>query len=159
MLSGEVVTAAVVSTLQTIPGLLTAMLGDPTRIAGHFYFYGVDAPLAEKIYQMTPPFVLIAYEAEIGGNFDGATLFKHKLGIYVRSANMSGGVINPTGLWNLWALICNGPVNGGTHNIRQVEIISTQLYMVDVPSAKLMTDTEATDYLCGSFVLNEEGDN
>src|SRR5690349_24135023 len=126
MLSAETVTATLVSALQTIPDLIAVLNGDSECIIGHEFLYGVEQPLVKAIYEMMPTTILVAYEAQMSGNFNGQTVFKHRLALYMRSANMANQD-SPTGLWNLWALILNGPVNGAPHNIREVFLIDGQL--------------------------------
>lgn len=159
MLNPEAVTTAVVTPLRTIAALVAAMGADSSRIAGHYFLFGDENRLVKAIYGMKPPSVLVVYEAQLGGNFDGQSIFKHRLGVYIRSGNMANQG-SPTGLWNLWALIMNGAVNSGTHNIRVIDLIAGQLAFQDnLPSASLLQDEDGNDYLKGLITLSEIGDN
>lgn len=159
MLNPETVTSTVVTALRTIAALVAAMNGDSSRIAGHYFLFGSENRLTETLYAMKPPSALVVYEAQIGGNWDGQTIFKHRLAVYIRSGNMANQG-SPTGLWNLWSLIMNGAVNSGTHNIRVIDLIDGQLAFQDnLPSASLLQDEDGNDYLKGLITLSEIGDN
>lgn len=160
MLDPEVVTDAAVAAIQSIPEVVTAMNGDAARIVGFKYLYGVDFTLAEAVGKLKPPAILVAWAGTQGGNFDGMTIFKHRLDVYFRSANMASVAFPavPTGPGYLWSLICNKAVNGTSLNIRQVQLISGALDLMETPSVSHRQDEELMDYFCGTFVFPEIGD-
>jgi hypothetical protein len=60
------------------------------RISGFHYMLGVEHRLAETIYKMPAPSMLVAWEGTQGGNFDGQTIWKHRFNVYFRMGNAAG---------------------------------------------------------------------
>lgn len=163
MLNPETVTSTVVDAIRSIPQVVALLDGDAGRIFGHYYHYGRELRLAEAVGKLVPPAILVVWKGTQGGNFDGMTIFKHRLEIYIRTANMASVTFPtlPTGPGYLWWLICNKPVNGLTsppRNIREVQLIPGQLEIMDTPSISHLQDEDLMDYFCGSLVFPEIGD-
>ncbi|HXP88826.1 MAG TPA: hypothetical protein VN841_29160 [Bryobacteraceae bacterium] len=158
MLNPAVIVDAVVAALQTIADLATAMNGDIERIAAFHDQYGLNVPLALAIHELKAPGVLVAWEGTQAATFNGADILRHQIGIYVRLANQAGRV-PPAGYDSIWWTITNGGVNGGAQNIRQIQIIPPTLEIMDTPSVQRHTDADGLDFLIGSFVIPEIGDN
>ena len=95
--------------LKTITDLAAAMTlldatGAPVvRITAFHYLLGQEHRLAEAVYGMPAPSMLVAWEGTKGGNFDGQTIWKHRWGIYYRMGN-AAGLGTPVGYEDLWAL-------------------------------------------------------
>src|ERR1017187_5559193 len=134
MLNTSAVTDAIVTALKTIPDLAAAMTaldatGSPVvRITAFHYLLGQEHRLAEAIYGMPAPSMLVAWEGTKGGNFDGGTIWKHRFGIYYRMGN-AAGLSAPVGYEDLWTLTCDGATgapDGDGHvtgpNIRNISI-------------------------------------
>lgn len=160
MLNPSLVTDAVAAALRTITALVAAMAEDSARIVAYHYLYGSDEPSVKKIYEMPAPSILVLWEGTQGGNFDGSTIWKHKIAIYIRTTNVAvPGFAGVVGAYEyVWWLICNGVVNGGSHNIRQINLLP-QLEIMDTPSVQHMQDEEGQDLFCGKLVIPEIGDN
>jgi hypothetical protein len=156
MLNPSLIVDAVVSTLQTIPPLVTAMNGDPTRIAAFHYLYGPNVPLEKAIYEMLAPSILIVFDKTQPGNFNGCTIWKQHICGYVRAANTAANVA-PVSYEQLWWLIVNSPVNGGTQNIRSVNVLP-RLQIMDTPSITRGADADGIDWFRFNFVFPELGD-
>jgi hypothetical protein len=162
MLKSSLIADTVVTTLQSIPELVTSMVGDPARIKAYHFLAGMNKTLLQAINQMLQPSILVVCLPPIGGNFNGQTLFKHHVDVYVRMPNVAT-FADPISLAfeDIWWLICNTPVNGSDVprlNIRYQNILPGQLDLMDTPSASMMTDEEGQDYLCGRFIFPEIGD-
>ncbi len=114
MLNAAPITDAIASVLLSIPELNTAMGG---RISAFHFRLGQEHRLAEAIYKMPAPSMLVAWEGTKGGNFDGQTIWKHRWGIYYRMGN-AAGVADPVGYEDLWWITCNRPPGGSGPNIR-----------------------------------------
>lgn len=86
MLNTSAVTDAIVTALKTITELAAAMTaldatGAPVvRITAFHYLLGQEHRLAEAVYAMPAPSMLVAWEGSKGGNFDGQTIWKHRWG-------------------------------------------------------------------------------
>jgi hypothetical protein len=157
MLKGSVIVDDFVSTLQTVPALVTAMNNDPSRIVGFHFIPGKSKGLQEAIQQMLSPSILVNYEAIAGGNFSGYQIWKHHLDVYIRGANQAGQA-TPVNAEDIPYLMMNQPVNGGTLNIRFVSIMPGQLDIMDTPSFNHMVDDAGSDYWVGRCVFGEIGD-
>jgi hypothetical protein len=157
MIKGSLIVDTLAATLQTIPALVTAMNNDPTRIVGYHFIPGLSRSLTEAVQQMLTPSILINYEAIMGGNFNGYMIWKHHVDIYYRGGNQAGQMI-PTNAEDIAYLMMNQPVNAGTLNVRQIEILPGQLDLMDTPSFAHMVDDAGTDYWCGRCVFGEIGD-
>lgn len=157
MLKPSLVVDTVVSTLQTIPELVTAMAGDSTRIYAFHFRYGLEKSLTEALNQMIPPSTLVVWSGTIGGNFSGYQIWKHHIDIYFRAPNTVN--ISPAIAYeDIWWLMMNKPVNSGSLNIRQIEILPSQLDLMETPSVEHHIDEEGQDFFCGKCVFGEIGD-
>jgi len=162
MLNPAPVTDAIVAALQSIPDLATAMTvldaqqNPVCRIDAFHYLLGQEHRLAEAIYKMPAPSMLVAWEGTKGGNFDGQTIWKHRWGIYYRMGN-AAGVAVPVGYEDLWALTCNSPPGGHGPNIRNIQLY-TGLDIMDTPSIDHALDEDLIDRFKGVFILPELGD-
>lgn len=162
MINTDLLVNAVVSTLQTIPDLVTALNGDPTRIFPYHYIYGIDAPLETALYEVKPPCIMVAWENTLPGDFDGTTLWKHTVNVYMRTGNqaLASPPITPAYLW--WMIINLG-VNSTAVNIRYTQILksgSTPLVdIMDTPAIEHMKDENGMDFFIGRCTFPELGDN
>jgi len=154
MLNPAPITDAIATVLLSIPELSAAMGG---RITAFHYRLGQEHRLAEAIYKMPAPSMLIAWEGTKGGNFDGQTIWKHRWGIYYRMGN-AAGVADPVGYEDLWWITCNRPPGGSGPNIRQLQLYSG-LDIMDTPSIDHELDEDLIDRFKGVFVIPEIGDN
>jgi len=157
MLNPQPLVDAVVTALQTIAPLVAAMNGSQGNIYAHHYVFGSDQSLARAIYQMTAPSILVAWVGAKGGNFDGATIVKDYVAIYIRMANQAGEVA-PVAYEELWWLIVNSPINGGTLNIRYVHLVPGKWEIPDNPSIEHLVDEEGMDRFCAHFAFPQIGD-
>jgi hypothetical protein len=157
MINPSTLTDAVVATLQSIPDLVTALGNDPTRIYAFHYLYGQDEKLTKALYKMVPPSILCVWEGTMGGNFDAATLWKHKIGLYTRIDN-TANLASPLSYETLFWLIVNSPVFPGTVNIRYTNVLNS-VDIMDVPQAIHLEDPDGMDYFKIEFVFPELGDN
>ncbi|HEY4364459.1 MAG TPA: hypothetical protein VGN17_26070 [Bryobacteraceae bacterium] len=156
MLKPSLIVNATISTLQTIEDFVTAMNGTQ-NIRAHTFVNGQVVPVFEDIYQMTAPSCLVVYEGTLGGNFDGMTMWKHHVTVYLKAPNQAT-VQNPLGYEDLVWLVVNGPVNGTALNIRQVSVLP-DLQIMDTPTITRLTDETRTDFFKIDFVFPEIGDN
>jgi hypothetical protein len=170
MLNPAGITDAIVTALKTITDLATAMTvldanQDPVvRIVAFHYLLGQEQRLAEAIYGMPAPSMLVAWEGTKGGNFDGQTIWKHRFGIYYRMGNAAGAA-TPVGYEDLWALTCNGatgtPDKTGAvtgPNIRNIQI-AAGLDIMDTPSIDHALDEDLIDRFKAVLIIPEIGDN
>ena len=88
MLNAAPITDAIAAALRSIPDLAAAMTvldanqRPVTRINPFHYCLGQENRLAEAVYAMPAPSMLVAWEGTNGGNFDGSQIWKHRWGIY-----------------------------------------------------------------------------
>ncbi len=156
MLDPEVLSAAIVTTLRTIPDLVTAMAGDPNNISAHQFYPGTERSLASVVANMNAPSILVVWKGTLGGNFDGMHVWKHPFEIYIRTGN-AAELETPAGPGHVWWLMMNKPVNNWTLNIRQIQIMNG-VDIMDLPSISHRQDEELTDYFCASVTIPEIGD-
>src|SRR5271165_2633616 len=154
MLNPAPITDAIASALLSIPELNAAMGG---RISSFHFRLGQEHRLAEAIYKMPAPSMLVAWEGTKGGNFDGQTIWKHRWGIYYRMGN-AAGVADPVGYEDLWSITCNRPPGGSGPNIRSLQLYPG-LDIMDTPSIDHELDEDLIDRFKGVFVIPEIGDN
>jgi hypothetical protein len=154
MLNAAPITDAIASVLLSIPELSAAMGG---RISAFHFRLGQEHRLAEAIYKMPAPSMLVAWEGTKGGNFDGQTIWKHRWGIYYRMGN-AAGVAQPLGYEDLWSITCNRPPGGSGANIRYLQIYPG-LDIMDTPSIDHELDEDLIDRFKGVFIIPEIGDN
>src|ERR1035441_3274333 len=116
MLNTSAVTDAIVTALKTITDLAAAMTtldatGAPVvRITAFHYLLGQEHRLAEAVYVMPAPSMLVAWEGSKFGNFNGYQIWKHRFGVYYRMGN-AAGLATPVGYEDLWTLTRNGPTH------------------------------------------------
>jgi len=111
MLNNGPLVDAIVAALQAIPDLAAAMTvvesNQPAyRIYAHHYRLGAEYRLAERIYKMPAPSMLVAWTGDQGGNFNGQTICKHRFNVYFRMGN-AAGLSDPVDYEQLWWLACN----------------------------------------------------
>ena len=154
MLNPAPITDAIASVLLSIPELNAAMGG---RISAFHFRLGQEHRLAEAIYKMAAPSMVVAWEGTKGGNFNGQTVWKHRWGIYYRMDN-AAGVATPVGYEDLWWITCNRPPGGSGNNIRYLQIYPG-LDIMDTPSIDHELDEDLIDRFKGVFIIPEIGDN
>ncbi len=154
MLNPAPITDAIAAVLRSIPELNTAI---DSRVSAFHYRLGQEHRLAEAIYKMPAPSMLVVWEGTRGGNFDGQTIWKHRWGIYYRMGN-AAGVADPVGYEDLWWITCNRPPGGSGPNIRQIQLYPG-LDIMDTPSIDHELDEDLIDRFKGVFVIPEIGDN
>jgi hypothetical protein len=163
MLNALPITDAIADVLQSIPELAAAMTVldanqiPVCRINAFHYRLGQEHRLAEAIYKMPAPSMLVAWEGTKGGNFDGQTVWKHRWGIYYRMGN-AAGVASPVGYEDLWWITCNRPPGGSGNNIRYLQLYPG-LDIMDTPSIDHELDEDLIDRFKGVFIIPEIGDN
>jgi len=82
--------------------------------------------LALAISQQTSPSILIAYNDYLGGQWNGMTVWKHRLDAYIRPKNAATGSVNGSRAaspQHLFWLMMNSPVLGGAQNFRYTELM------------------------------------
>jgi hypothetical protein len=127
------------------------------RISAFHYRLGQEHRLAERIYKMPAPSMLVAWDGTMGGNFDGQTIWKHRFNVYFRMGN-AAGVENPVGYEDLWWIVCNKPPTGSQVNVRYMQLYPG-LDIMDTPSVAHALDEDLQDRFVGTFVIPEIGDN
>ena len=162
MLNPADITDAVVAQLKNISELADAMSvanGHSTtvRITSFHYQLGAEYRLAEAIYKMPAPSILVAWEGTQGGNFDGQTMWKHTIAVYLRMGNAAGASA-PVGYEKLWWMICNRPPQGSTVNLRYMNVLPG-LDIMDTPSVLHILDEDLMDMFRGVLIFPEIGDN
>ena len=140
--------------LLSIPDLNAAMDG---RIAAFHYRLGQEYRLAERIYKMPAPSMLVAWDGTLGGNFNGQTIWKHrwqcvfpdgKRGWPDRSGRLRRPVVDRL----------QPAANGSQVNIRDMQLYPG-LDIMDTPSVAHALDEDLQDRFAGVFVIPEIGDN
>ena len=162
MLNPKDITDAVASTLRAIPDLAAAMTvvaqGVPlVRINAFHYRLGQEHRLAEAIEKLTAPSILVAWEGTLPGNPNGAEMFKHRIGVYIRMGNAAGNV-DAMGYEDLWWTICNAKPTGSSQNIRYMNLLPA-LEIMDTPGIIHLTDADLIDIFRSEFIFPEIGDN
>lgn len=165
MLDPELIVTTVVTALRTLAPL-NSLLGldspDPAarrRISGFYFEGGTENTFSQVLYKIPQPGVLVLWKGTVAGNFDGQSVFKHQIEVYIRSGNMALPLSSPpTGPAHLWWLICNSPCNSTTLNIRQLRLLPN-LDPMDNPSIVHRQDEELLDFFCGQFTFPEVGDD
>ena len=154
MLNAAPITDAIASVLLSIPELNAAMGG---RISAFHFRLGQEHRLAEAIYKMPAPSMLVAWEGTKGGNFDGQTIWKHRWGIYYRMGNAAGVPIRSA----------TRTCGGSPATARQAAAGPTSAYLqiypgldiMDTPSIDHELDEDLIDRFKGVFIIPEIGDN
>jgi hypothetical protein len=162
MLDPDVVLSSVVASLQSIPDLATE-LGAPAipateSITGHFFFSGEDNSYIRTLAQMRSPSILVAYLDYISGNYDGMTVWKHRLNLCIRSRNKASNGSSVSAA-RLWWMAMNLPISVPelAPNIRYVDLANHSLWLFDT-NLKHQTDELGQDFFIGTMVFNEMGD-
>lgn len=162
MLDPDVVLNSVVAALQSIPELATE-LGAPAvpvteSIRGHHFYSGQEDSLMHALAEMRSPSMLVAYLDYIMGNFDGMTLWKHRLQLCIRSRNKAsnGGSASAQ---HLWWMAMNLPISVPeiAPNIRNVDLAGGSLWLFET-NLKHQIDELAQDFFISTLVFNEMGD-
>jgi hypothetical protein len=163
MLNPAPILDAIAAALQAIPDLAAAMAAsdangqEVVRINAFHFRLGAEHRLAEAIYKMQAPSMLVSWAGTQGGNFDGQTIWKHRFNVYFRMGN-AAGLADPVGYEDLWWLVCNGVPNGSTQNIRYIQLYPG-LDIMDTPSVAHALDEDLMDRFVGTLVIPEIGDN
>ncbi len=158
MLNPRPITDAIVTALANIPALAAAMtVNAVVRIDAFHYQLGDEFSLAEAVYKMPAPSMLIAWEGTQPGNFDGCTIWKHKFSVFFRMGN-AAGIGSPVGYEDLFWLACNGIPTGSSVNIRYMNLVSG-VDIMDSPGILHRLDEDRMDFFQATFVIPEIGDN
>jgi hypothetical protein len=162
MLDPDAVINSVLASLQSIPELATE-LGAPAipateSITGHYSYSGEENSLTRDIAQMRSPSILVAYLDYIMGNFDGMTMWKHRLTFCARSRNRAanGSAVSAA---HLWWMAMNLPISVPevASNIRCVDLCNNGLWLFET-NLKSQSDELGADFFVSTMVFNEMGD-
>lgn len=162
MLMSSVVLNSVLASLQSIPELATE-LGAPAipateSITGHYFYSGEENAIARDLAQMKSPSILVAYMDFIMGNFDGMTVWKHRLQLCIRSRNKAsnGSALSAQ---DLWVMAMNYPISVPevAPNIRCVDLANHNLWLFET-NLKYVSDELGQDFFVSTLVFNEMGD-
>ena len=162
MLNAAPITDSIAAVLQSIPDLAAAMTvldanqNPVCRITAFHYRLGAEYRLAEAIYKMPAPSMLVAWDGTQGGNFNGQSIWKHRFNVYFRMGN-AAGLTDPVGYEDLWSIVCNKPPTGSQVNIRYMQLYPG-LDIMDTPSVAHALDEDLQDRFVGTFILPELGD-
>ena len=161
MVSAKLAVDSVVACLQSIPQLV-AELGGPQFITGHYYLSGVENSLTRALSQMSAPSMLVAYQMRSMGNFDGMTLWKHTMQLYIRARNAGTDGItghNSASLYGLSELATNYPVSVpyAATNIHYVDLANGNLWLSEYSDPHYV-DELGQDYLACPMIFREMGD-
>ena len=162
MLNPAPITDAIVAALQSIPELAAAMTvldasqQPVVRITAFHYRLGQENRLAEAIYAMPAPSMLVAWEGTNGGSFKRLPDLETPLG-HLLPNGQRAGVASPVGYEDLWAITCNCPPGGQGPNIRNIELYPG-LDIMDTPSIDHALDEDLIDRFKGVFTIPEIGD-
>jgi hypothetical protein len=161
MLDPDLVLSTLVTSFQSIPALVTE-LGGADKITGHFYLSGAENSLERAIYSMPNPSILVAYLDLLGGNFNGMTIWKHRIEAYIRPRNAATAAAIETsaasGPHLAW-LMMHSAIPPGTQNIRQLALLAGSLQLMDTPTLTHKIDENRTDLFCWAMVFPEHGDD
>jgi hypothetical protein len=162
MLDPDVVLNSVVASLQSIPDLATE-LGAPAipatdSITGHYFYSGEENSITRVLSQMKAPSILVVYLDYISGNYDGMTVFKHRLNICVRSRNKASNGAAASAQ-HLWWMAMNLPISVPevAPNIRYVDLCNHSLWLFET-NLKHQIDELGQDFFIGTMTFNEMGD-
>jgi hypothetical protein len=163
MLDPDLVLNSVLASLQSIPQLATE-LGAPTipateSITGHFFYSGEENSLIRALSQMRSPSLMVAYLDYLGGNFDGMTVWKHRLNMYIRPRNKASNS-GSASAQHLWWMAMNLPISvpETASNIRYIELVNSNLQLMDQPPLLYRPDELGQDFFVSTMVFPEKGD-
>jgi hypothetical protein len=162
MLDPDVVLNSVLTSLQSIPQLATE-LGAPTipateSITGHYFYSGEENSITRALAQMKSPSIMLAYLDYISGNFDGMTVWKHRLNLCIRSRNKASNGASVSAQ-HLWWMAMNLPISvpETAANIRYVDLCNHSLWLFET-NLKHQIDELGQDFFIGTMTFNEMGD-
>ena len=163
MLFSSVVLNSVVASLQSIPELATE-LGAPAipatdSITAHYGLSGLENSFLRAMEQMRSPSILVAYLDYIMGNFDGMTVWKHRLRLCIRSRNAASNG-SAMSAQDLWVMAMNYPISVPylAPNIRYVDLANGCIWLSET-NLKDQQDELGQDFFIGTMVFNEYGDS
>src|SRR5262245_26622691 len=91
MIDPDLVLSYTVDAFRSIPALVLEMGNSPPNIYGHYFLNGAENSLDRSVIAMSAPSILVAYTDLLWGNFDGMTVWKHRLEVYIRPKNAATG--------------------------------------------------------------------
>lgn len=146
---------ALVAKLRAIPELVAEMEGNPQRISAYHDHYPKRVSLAQAIYEMPVPSVLVAWQGTTPGSFGGAEVWKHNLSLYLRARETAESP--PTAYYRLFDLIVNGVPTGSNLKLLY-STVHERCHPMDTPSIQRVTDAQGTDYFEVHLSFTEVGD-
>lgn len=169
MLDPDLVLVAVVDAFKSIDELATLMCDDAgaSTIFGHTFTYGEENTLTKVVWTAPSPSLIVAYTDLLSGNFDGQTMWKHCLEVYIRPKSGVSNVFSDSNpdvarvpsTPHIWWMMMNLPVLGGAQPLRYTTLLSGALQLMDLPtlSYKAVGD-DGADLFIGKLVFPEYGD-
>jgi len=146
-LVGDLVTA-----LQAIADLVTALGGDETVIFAYADSYPSDVSLAHAIHTMPAPGLMVAWQGTQPASFGGMDIWKHHITLFVRvtGANYS----------TVFRAVAKGVPNPSTNTVPMMNYtVHPDCYPMDLPHIQRQTDAEGLDYFEIPLSFTEIGDN
>lgn len=150
-----------VALLKSIPGLVTA-LGSADYITAHYDSYP-EISLAEAIYTMKPPGILVVWDGSGPAPFGTREVWSHSFRLILRAKVETPDGTKPDGFYQLWSQIVDGvPSIGDGQTLRLTEF-STGVYPIQqfsIRRAQMLIDpatATALEYFEVTFTLTERG--
>jgi hypothetical protein len=153
MIDASVLVSNLVALLRDIPELVAA-LGSADRIQEYRDRFPDAVSLPYAIHQMPTSSILVAWQGTQPGTLDGVDVWRHQIGIYVRS----GEVAAPTAYPALFRLITKGvPTSVGIQLSNAT--VHPSCYPMDLPTIQRAADAEGLDYFEVTTTFTEMGDD
>lgn len=154
---------AIVSQLRLVPGLVSEMGGDSSRISAYYDSHPRSISVNRAILDMRTPEILVIYDGFAPGNASGREVWKHSFRIIYRPGerelDTDTGETHYTGL----DLLVDGVPAGSSLKLLDMEFDSSCESM-DVPRSERMSwtitqDGAQQDYWVIRLALTEKGDD
>src|SRR5262252_8918010 len=159
MLDPDLVMNSVLDSFRSIPQLVTEV-GGAQNITGHYYYSGEENSLMKTLGQMRAPTILLAYLAMLGGNFDGQTMWKHQINLYVRPRNKASDALNgrnSASAPHLYWMALNLPITvpRPADSIRYIDLVDENLMLMETPSLLHQVDELGQDFFYSTLTFVE----
>jgi hypothetical protein len=152
MIDVDVVGAAIVAALRTIPEVLAACSSVPENIYLYQHQYPTEVSLGKQIYALKPNQVMVAWRGTQPAGRGQMTEWKHRFDVFLkpgREPAISGG--------QFFRLLVRGVPAGQLLSFLNYSPTSN-VEPMDVPSVQVVSSPEGQDYFAVSLVYSEIGD-
>lgn len=157
MINPKTAVDSLVTALQSVPQLVSAMGGNAQNIQAYHDVYPSKSNVSNALRQLLPPGMLVLYRGYSPGNIGEMQTYKHLFTIFARAEQEDANDANDGGYYQIIQYIADGVPQGSSTPLLYTDII-LGCWSMDLPKAERKTDRDGRDYFEITLSFPQYGD-